>query len=611
MNKKLLKIFLWTLNLSVVCFLGWLLLMPEMPVETQVRSADGEGIVSLRFTPDKKDIKIRAVRQRNAENGNYYLDGFQAEIESNQGDLFHVYADQAYIFNHGHNSELERNVRIESESLHLTGEYLLLKDLYFLASQKEMAFVVKQTSGTARKGISYNMKDEVIKLFDVSGVMDWQGVPHQFQCEELTISRTIHRLHFNKNVIIEGAGKRLMCQRMAIDFDDQMRETKAVLAVGDVQLFSSPLPKEDIGNRYEFKAGRMQGVYEQGHLQESELRESVELSIFTPKGEVKGDAEVFFVRLDPVGGFLKEVEMPVWGTWSYEGEQRSFSVTGDQGLFDFDQNGELASSESKGFVSFKLDNYSGEGDTLSYQPASNKALISGMGSRIRKKGQLFHSKTIEVNTTLNVLKSENGVTSSVTLKKRPPFSAKPVMVRAQTVELEDRQGQIHYTGNVEVSQDKLRLRCQDLIIADQEIVADKDVLLSFQDQSETVLLSGGTIRISGQKEPVIVVENVDKKAQVIMGVNQIVSKKMTLNWNPANQGGIGRILAKDQVRFKGDTYLADSDILDWDLNEEKMCFLGNVIVKKGKDFESKGEEVEIDTRSQKLRILNRSSKRND
>lgn len=608
MKRKILKLAGWLAALTALAASVWLIFMPEPQVEKTQRVADGEGVEIISFAVgNKKQIRIKARLQRNAEGRDRHFEGFEAEIEpkSAQGEVFHAFSDHAYLFNNEYNIELNDNVRIESKSLLLTGPHLLLKDKNYLTGKDEMSFRLNQVSGKAKKGLNYNMLKEIVKLFDVDGVMDWEGSPHTFRCRELTVTRTAHRVHFLGDVFIEGAGKKLVCQRMAVDFDDAMKETKSVLAVDDVQLISSPSPGTEDKNRYAYKAGRMLGIYQGGLLRESELHGTVELDIDTPSGHVSGRSESFRVRLDEVGGFVKQVEMPGRGEWSYQGERRNFQVTGNQGRFDFDDRGELAESESNGQVDFKLNAYSGQGDKLIYKPKRNLAVISGPGTWIRKRGQLFHGKSIEVDTARNALQSGNGVTSSVTLKKRPPFSAEPVMIRAATVDLEDRQGSIRYTGSVEVTQEKLKLRCQDLYIADQEIVADRDVLFSFQEGDDKVLLTGAKIRIvNNKKTPKITVEG---KARLIMAENQVTAGTLTLNWTSGQ--GLSTILADKPVHFQDKQYQVDADKLEWDRNRGKMRFTGTVTVDKGRDFRSKGEEVELDTRTQQLRILSRSQKR--
>ncbi len=610
MKRRVLKLLLWLAGTGILVAAAWLMLMPGPVEKIQKREADGEGVEIISFTAgNKKQIRISARRQRNAEGNNRYFDDFEAELEpkSPKSETIHVYSRIAYLFNDDYNIEMKDNVRIESKSLLLTGPYLLLKEKNYLTGDREMDFRLNQVTGKAGKGLNYNMLTEIIKLFEVAGVMDWEGEPHHFKCQELTITRTSHRMHFKGDVVIEGAGRKLVCQRMAVDFDDQMKETRAVLAVENVQLFSYPLPGDEDKNRYAYKAGRMSGTYENGILRESELRQSVELKIFTPKGEVTGSSNVFFVRLDPAAGSIRQVEMPGKGDWSYRGKKRNFEVTGDRGRFDFDEHGELSRSESNGLVSFKLDAYSGEGDKLVYSPGRNRATVSGPGTWIRKKGQLFHGKSIEVNTARNALNSNQGVASSVTLRNRPPFSVEPLMIRAGTVDLEDRQGSIRYTGSVEVTQEGLKLRCRDLLIADKEISAEGNVLFSFRDKDREVLLKGEKIVVSGGKKPVI---DVREKAKVIMGDNQILAGGLVLNWQPNNRG-IGSISAEKEVRFTGVEYKTVSDRMIWDLEGEKMRFTGNVTVEKGKEFQSRGEEVEIDTKTQQLRILTRSLKRNN
>lgn len=610
MKRRFLKTILWLTGIGVLAAAAWLMLMPDPVVETEKREADGEGVEIISFTAgNKKQIRIVARRQRNAEGNNRYFDDFEAELEPKgpKSEPVHVYAELAYLFNNDFNIEMRNNVRIESKSLLLTGPYLLLKDKNYLTGDREMNFRLNQVSGKAGKGLNYNMLKEVIKLFEVEGVMDWEGTAHHFKCRELTITRASRRLHLLGDVVIEGAGRKLVCQRMAVDFDDQMQETRAVLAVENVQLFSSPQPGSEDRNRYSYKAGRMSGSYENGMLKESELRQAVELKIFTPKGEVDGSSDVFYVRLDPAAGRIRQVEMPAKGKWTYRGKKRNFEVLGDRGRFDFDEEGELVRSESNGAVSFRLDAYSGEGDRLLYTPGRSRAVVSGPGTWIRKRGQLFHGKSIEVNTARNSLNSRQGVASSVTLNDRPPFSAEPVMIRAETVDLEDRQGSIRYTGSVEVSQKGLRLQCQNLLIAKGEIVADGKVVFSFQNQDQNVLLAGEKLAVSGGKKPLIQVHN---QAKVILEDNQILAGGLMIRWRSGNQG-IGSIEAEREVRFTGVEYRTESDRMDWNLEGKKMLFTGNVTVEKGKEFQSRGEEVEIDTQTQQLRILTRSPKRSD
>ncbi len=605
MKKKVLTLFLWMLSFALVTAAGWLVLVPEKPPAGKpLRQADGEGVEILSFTAgDKKQIKIRAARQRNAEDRNRYFDEFEAELEpkSAPGEIIHVFADLAYLYDNATNIDMEGHVRIESTSLQLTAPFLSLKGQNHLSGDKEMTFQLNQISGTARKGLSYSMVDEVIKLFDVSGVMDREGVLHEFRCLEMTISRVEHFLHLQGDVRLEGGGKTLDCQILVVEFDEHMRETKSVLAVDGVRLVTELQDEEQGGRRYEFKSGRMSGNYEQGHLRESELRESVELIIQTAGGEITSQSQVFYVHLDPVSGSLTEVEMPEWGEWTFVGDRRRFSVLCDQGRFFFDDKGELDKSEAKHFVTFKMDDYTGGGDELLYQPKRNFISISGPGTWVRRGAQLFHGKTIEVNTSRNELNSLNGVVSSVAMKGRPPFSSEPVMISAKTVSLEDQTDRIRYSGNVELSQEKLLLRCQDLVITEKELTAEKSALFSFQNKTDSVLVMGDSFRISGLSEPQIIVKG---KARLVLADNKVESERLVMNWN-VDTKGLSTVISEEKVYFSGLGYEVNSDILLWSLDDERLRFNGNVLVKKGKEFESRGEEVEIESRTRVLKILTR------
>lgn len=604
--RKLVKTVIWLAVSATVVFLVWLAVMPEKQAVPDTNLVHGKGVDYTNFPGEKKKrIKFKASQQRKGEGQGSYFDGFTAEIEPKhaKGEVINASSDLAIFMDSGNHIELKANVRIESPSLLLTGPYLLLKNQNYLSSEQPMVFRLKEISGKAAKGMIYSMLEEVVKLFGVKGRMMKDGVMHDFSCQELSLNREKHVLLMNGEVSMDGGGKILNCERLSITFDDRMEEIQKVAAVEDVRLVSRERTVDQGTNRYEFKAGRMGASYVSGLMETSELREHVELTILTPKGEILSLSEVFVCQVDPPSGNLRTVEMPVRGEWTYQGPDRFFFTSALKGKFQFDETGELSSSEAKGDVDFKIDEYSGGGDRLVYQPRNGKARVSGPGTWIRKKGQLFYGKGgIDVDTTRNDLSSTNWVMSSVSMKGRPPFASAPVMINARSVHLTDRENRILYSGTVEVTQDKVKLKCQDLLLADEELTADRDVLFSFQGKDGPVLLQADSMRISGRKEPVITLEG---HAQVLMGDNQVGAQKIVLLWG-ARQQALKSLQAEKGVHFVGGTYLVDGDSLAWDMEKEMMRFLGRVTIRKGTSFESRGEEVEINVRTQELRILTRS-----
>ena len=607
-RRNLLTPLYWILSLTVLGLATWLMLMPDPVVPQPKREADGKGVEITSFSGrNKKQIRIWATRQRNTDDRNCYFDQFRAEItpDSPDGEIINAYATEAYLFNNSHNIELRGDVRVESKSLLLKGPYLLLKDQKHLSSEEEISYFLRQVSGSAHKGLRYNMQKEVIKLFAVRGLMEREDGRFLYQCRELTLYRAEHRLHFLDQVVIDGAGRRLSCQRLAIDFDREMKEVSAALAVGKVRVTAQPPEAGQQGNRYTIKSGRMQGLYEQGLLQKAEYREGVAITIVTPSGELSSKSDVLLMTMDPQSGAVREIEIPVSGEWSMKRGKRGFAVRADQGRLLFDAQGELVSSEGKGKVVFRIDDFTGEGDQLVYRPGKNSAVVSGEGSWIKKESQLFHGKSLSLDTAANELSSSDGVVSSISLKGRPPFQADPVMIHAQTVHLQDRRNRIQYKGRVRVSQRKLNLGCEMLQVSDDGIEAEKDVVFRFEDNERPVLLRGGKLSIVGRKKPQI---TITEKANLIIDNNQILAETLVMEWGEG-QAGIDSVRGQKAVEFEGSGYQTRSDNLFWNLQKEMMRFTGEVTIKKGKDFESKGEEVELDTKTQQLRILTRSGRK--
>jgi lipopolysaccharide export system protein LptA len=606
--RKLLKLVGWLVALGSLTFLVWVAVRPETRAEPVNKPADGEGVEHLSFGKgNKKQIKFRASRQRNADNNESYYDEFVAEIEPKNanGEIITASSDLAFVFNSAFNIELKGHVRIESPTLLLTGPYLLLKDQNHLSSDQTMEFRIRDISGTAAKGLVYSMVDEVVKLFAVKGKMMKDGILHDFSCRELTLDRGRHLLHLAGQIGMDGGGKVLSCERLSITFDDQMREIQKVAAVENVRLVSRADSEGKGVNRYEFTSGRMGATYTGGVMDHSELRENAELSIKTPAGEITSNSEVFVCRVDPQSGNLRAVDMPVKGEWTYRAPDGFFFTSANQGRFLFDEEGELNNSEAKGEVDFKIDEYTGGGDRLVYQPRVGKARVSGPGTWIKKKGRLVYGKGgIDVDTKKNELSSDNWVLSSVTMKGRPPFGSEPVMINARSVTLLDRENRIRYSGSVVVSQDKLKLLCGNLLLADEELTAEQDVVFSFQGKDGPVTLRGDTLRIQGRTEPVITLSG---QAQAFVGDKQIAAKLITLKWDKRGKD-LQTLLAENGVRFIGGTYQTDSDNLNWDLEREMMNFRGRVTIRREGAFESRGEEVEINVRTQELRILTRSAR---
>jgi lipopolysaccharide export system protein LptA len=229
----------------------------------------------------------------------------------------------------------------------------------------------------------------------------------------------------------------------------------------------------------------------------------------------------------------------------------------------------------------------------------------GPDSRVRREENVFESSEFTIDTRSNTLVSPRDIKSILKPKENSVlFSRDELFVHAKKIRIFTRENKIQYTDAIRLYQGDTVLRAGSLEFEENSrVLAQGKVFLSFKENEDSIVLQGERILFDPAEKQI----KVDKKGLLQSGTHILRAEHITIEFN--EQQELERILADTSVTFNKDKITGNSKNVVWRFKEDLMTFQGNARIKTQSGGVTKGEELLLNLKEEKITILSDQSGR--
>jgi lipopolysaccharide transport protein LptA len=321
--------------------------------------------------------------------------------------------------------------------------------------------------------------------------------------------------------------------------------------------------------------------------------------------------EMFF---DPESGKATRIDIPAPGQVENTGKTK-FRITADTITAAYNKKGELSTCEGKGKTIFIIDEYHGTGERLFYDIARDSMTMAGPNAQvINGENNTFNSSKFNVDTRQKILSSSDGVKSTILLKKKNVlFSEAPMFLNAKEFRILEKKKKFRYDTRVQLMQDDISLNTDTLEITEEnQIEANGKVSLSFKDKSsdagtgaKDIAIKADNIAFNARERNIEITGNgAIKSGETLLKANRLV-----VQFSDANE--ITDISGEGDIEFLKDDLSGTSGKVQWLFAKEMMILKNSPRVAKKNGGATSGKELEIDLKTNTIKILSGASERSE
>lgn len=568
-------------------------------------SADGLGMEQAIFDGDnRRIIELKSSRSRKGEKDRIYMEDLDARVLSKgrMSEDIHVTGEEGYVENNYHNFLVRKNAAITSKSFTLKAKRFFLKDRALLRSQDTVTFNLRNLEGTAAKGLTYYLKQNLIKLFGVRGVHRRRGGEYHFQADILWFMEDEHKLILEKNAGIQGPDSQLKGNWISITFDSENKVVRETKSQGNVHLHTEQ--SQDPPRMRNIRCGILTGLHdENGDIHNLKLVHNVMVNLRRGERRSRIRSEILDVYFLPGGEKLDRIDVPSGGEVLNTGGSQ-FTALADRMHFTF-KDGELATWNGEGNGSLRSRDFSCRSDRIDYNAPKGMILLKGKECRVINGRNVFIAPNFSIHTEKKWLRGEGNVRTTFHPKRpQPPFTAQPFFIRSQEVLLLDQKGTVRFTGSVQLLQDAAGLSAKSLTLnPDKHLQANKMVRLTFKSQDDEIEVWGDKLVFDPEKGNLTILD----KGGIQSGETRLDADGLIISFSKDDH--LKNISAEGSIRFHKDDISGESDKVFWDFAGRNMRFQGNASLSKKQGGKAEGEILEMDLESNHVRVRSQRQRR--
>ena len=247
--QKLIKLLLICITLFTFFLIFKGMMQDEAPKSDFVASMDVDGVEmsqSLYDVENRKIIELNCTQSRRTEKDTLEMRHIDARVlkKGKMNKDIRIMGDEGFAANNFHDFEVRKNARIISEDFEIHSEKFFLKNRANLKSKIKVDYRTATLEGTARKGMEYYVKLNVIKFFDTAGKYIRNNRDHHYKTDILWFIENERKLIMQKKAGIKSDRSILKSDWVATIFYEDMKTIQEASAIGNSYLLMGNPDKE-------------------------------------------------------------------------------------------------------------------------------------------------------------------------------------------------------------------------------------------------------------------------------------------------------------------------------------------------------------------------------
>lgn len=603
--------------LIIISLVGTLLyiligLKKKTPSEfTGELKVDGETMVHATYDKEhRKAMELRCTEAINESEDKTDMKDIEGVIfkKGRMNKDINVSGKSGYVANNSQNFFLEGDAKVTSEDFSLKGPSFLLEGQAEMSTEKKVDYKTKDLQGIANNGIRYYLKLNVLKFFNTRGRYKRDNRDFDFNTDVLWVIDKDKIVVMEKNTVIREANSILRSDWMSLKFTGNFEHISEATSQKSSYFYLEDKEKKEIK---EIKSENISSYYnDTGKLSRVLVMQKGEILLKSKTDHLMINSDKIEMFFDPDSGKATRIDIPSPGQVENSGKTK-FRITADTIKAAYNKKGELSTCEGKGNTVFNIDEYHGNADRLFYDIARDSITMTGPTAQvINQENNTFNSTKFNVDTGQRILSSSDGVKSTILLKKKNVlFSEAPMFLNAKEFRILEKKKKFRYDTRVQLMQDDISLNTDTLEITDEnQIDANGKVSLSFKNRdgdAKDIAIKAENITFNARERNIDITGNAAiKTGETILKANHLV-----VRFNETN--GITNISGEGDIEFLKDDLSGTAGKVDWLFGKEMMILKSSPRVAKKTGGATSGKELEIDLKTNTIKILSGSSERSE
>jgi lipopolysaccharide export system protein LptA len=605
-HKNLFKIVILIIFV-VVIFLVIFELKPREKIN-QITEFEPDGI-NMTYTifnkENKKRLEVSCIESKTEGQKKMIMKKINGTIFK-KGELdqdISISGESGYVDDNFNKFYVEKKARIYSKDMDIKSDNFFLKGKAQLMTENPVNYNSKGLKGTAKKGMLYLIRPNVLKLFDTRGIYSRGENQFTYDTTQVRFSDPNKTLVFQKNTVIRNQDSILKSNQLKIQFSEDLDVIRRSTSFKNSYFYGEDVQKQEIK---EIQSRFLENQYDEtGKLQKTIIRKNARVLLKDLKNNCDISSQSIILTYKLETGNISSIRIHSQAKVDNIGKT-NFSISAENILLDF-KNGEMKKGQAEDECKFKIEDYTGETDKLTFDIDSHIIHLKGIESTIKKEKNTFISSDFYINTEADKLNSSKGIKSILKMKTNNAlFSKDSIFINAHYIEIFDKENRVMYRDQIRLHQNDTILKSDQLeILNENNLKALGKVFLSFKNNQEDIILQGDGFYFDATKKTITI-----KKNGVINNKNRILkADSIQISFNQKNE--LSFIKGKKDVVFIKDNITGKADEVNWLFNEELLTFINSAEIKNKSGSVTKGNELKFDLKNNKILIISDQSIRSE
>ncbi len=511
-------------------------------------------------------------------------------------------SESGYVENNFLNLYLKGDAKVESDVLLISSDYLFMEGNSLISSKSAVEYWLKDLDGVAKRGIEYHIKIDVLNLFKTSGSFVKNSRKYDFNSKKLIILGNSDVIVFRGRSIVEGPGSKLKGREISMQFTEDFKKIKSSVISGNGYVYISGEKKGEFREAF---GRKIRATFsENGNIESLEIRGNGIINLKKGRDRIRVESNLIFIKFNPKNSNVSYIRTLRGSKLDVTGKD-PFSINANRIKVEYDESGNIKSCSAMTNCLFKFRDYKGSSKIMDYNAKTGIISISGKRSIIEKKGSRFVSTDFTLDSKNNKLFSEKEIVSTVKIKsENPVFSSKTIFLSSKKVEINEKKGEVVYSGNVKLLQEETELTCNTFRLPeDGSVVSSGNINLKFNNNGEIVKAGGGIMTFSDSGKKL----TIDKGAFFNIQDGSIKARTLKIGFNKENK--ISELKGTGKTEFTRSNLTGRSDEVAWDILKKKVSFSGNAKISKEKSGETSGEIMDYYIEKERIVVISKKKSR--
>lgn len=606
MNPERKRILAW--SLTAVLLLAVLLLRrgpasgPSRPPSRVVENVAGVDLTYLTFDlNNEKKLEVKCRESQRLDDERLLLKRVTATIfqaDKLEADI-RVRADSGEASSDFHRLKLQGNVVISSPEITLSGERFHLAELTLLSTRDKAVFALRDLSGTAGAGLTYDIKKRYVVMKKPRGVLRRDGGTFEFQADELRLAEAKKLVLLNGDATVTQDGAGLNARRIALQFSPGFERLEWAGGTGGCHWRST---QPGAGGRRQCRDVSGERIRLEndplGRLQRVEIIGDGAVALDDGAGSGRLSAERIEAEMDCETQNLRALRSLSRGELSASGRE-NFTVAGGRLLALFADSGDLSEVQAENKCQFRSGEFRGSAQRIVHDASRGRVDLSGRDAVVENGRNRFESPRFAVLTGSRRLVSEHGVKATLQPgKKSAVLKARPVFVTADGMETAEKGGESRFRGKVGLFQDDVELHAGELLFrgGGAGLSCRGGAELKFVRDGQPLVLRGQAIDFDPGGSKVVI----EGEGRLQQGDRTLAGQRVELAF--AADEKLQDVFARGNASFRRAEIQGRAQQLHWQYAQGAVVFRDGAEITRAGAGTTRGRELRYDLDSRQITV---------